>query len=259
MKHFCLGPARVRFVAALITTCLLALPLSAQNLAGDLTVNGILGMVVRGYVSADLPEGARAPVFANNRGDQLVANALPANTELVRMGNSYQAITSTAATAGTAFPTTTALWTLWNGEQQGTGRAYVIDAVFWTKIIVDTTQVEAGPTMFCMNNKSLPITAITGTLTPISLSGRRNYAGRGLVGVGQAVTNDTWFPCGTTSAGIVPAIAGSGWQSAEYPINGTYIVPPGGAFSLALAEITATASKFQLGARWHEVQLKLGF
>lgn len=259
MKFFTLKSPRRRFVLALFcSTAIASVALVGQTLGGfDPSALTLQGQIVRGAAAGNYPEMSRVPINANNRGDQIVVQGLPALTEVVRMGNSYQAITGTAAAALTAIPTTVALVTVWNGEP-AMGRSYVIDSVFWTKIIVDTTQVEAGPTMFCMNNTANPIAAITGSLTPVSLSGRRNYAGLGLVGVGQTVTNNTWFPCGTTSAGIVPAIAGSGWQAADYDLRGMYIVPPAGAFSIGLAEITATASKFQLGMRWHEVQLLRG-
>lgn len=207
---------------------------------------------VRGFFAGNYPENREDEQFhLNSRGDQLVAQALPERTEIVRLGESWQVSSSAAIAPLTAFPTTTGGLQLWNGEPDN-GKTYVIDSVSITEIVIDAVQSNSTAA-FVMNNK-IPVTAPTDAALVIrSLSGR-TYGGRARTTVNAAVTNDGWFPCGT-SAPIATAAAGSAWKQADIPINGLYIVPPGGQFCIHAAKAAATAGQIIFTIRWHEVQL----
>lgn len=210
---------------------------------------------VRGAFAANISELSPAAFFSNNRGDSLVAQALPELTEIVRMGGSYQVQTSAATAALTATPTTVAALSLYNGEA-ATGRTYVIDSVAAFEIVVDATQSNSTA-LFVLNN-IVPVTAPADAALSIrSLAGRK-YAGRARTVVGGTVTNEGWFPAGS-SAPSAPAAGGSAWKILDVPIKGLYIVPPGGLFSVQATKAVATAAQMQVVIRWHEVQLTLGF
>lgn len=207
---------------------------------------------VRGLFAGNYPENREDEQFhLNTRGDQLIAQALPELTEIVRLGDSWQVMTSTAIAALTAVPTTTGALNLWNGEPAG-GKTYVVDSIGSVEVVVDATQANMTA-MFVMNNKT-PVTAPTdAALTIRSLSGR-TYGGRARTTVNAAVTNDGWFPAGT-SAPPAPAAAGSAWKQIDWPLKGLYLVPPGGQFCVHAAKVAATASQMQFVIRFHEVQM----
>jgi hypothetical protein len=208
---------------------------------------------VRGLFAGNYPENREDEQFhVNSRGDQIVAQGLPEQTEIVRLGESWQVSNASAFAPGTALPTTTAALTLWNGESAG-GKSYVIDSVALTEIVVDATQSNMS-TVVCMLGKP-PVTAPTDAALVIrSLSGR-TYGGRArTVVLSSTVVNDGWFPLGT-SAPAAAAAAGSAWKQMDWPLRGMYIVPPGASFNLHALKVAATAGQCILTVRWHEVQL----
>jgi hypothetical protein len=207
---------------------------------------------VRGLFAGAYPENREdEQAHLNSRGDLLVAQALPPLAEIVRMGESWQVVTSTAQAALTALPTTTAGLTLWNGEPAD-GKSYVIDSVAAAEIVVDATQANMTA-LFVMNNKT-PVTAPTDAALAIrSLSGRA-YGGRARTVAAGTVVNDGWFPAGS-SAPIAAAAAGSAWKQVDVDLKGIYIVPPGGSFNVVASKVAATASQMHYIIRWHEVKM----
>lgn len=210
---------------------------------------------VRGLFAGNYPENREDEQFhLNSRGDQLVAQALPERTEIVRLGDSWQTMLAAGVAPLTAIPTTTAALVLWNGEAAN-GKSYVIDTVFCTEGVVDVTQSNMT-SLFVMLGRP-PVTTPTDVALAIrSLSGKNAYSGRARTVVGGTVVNDSWFPAGT-SAPAAAAAAGSAWKTLDWPINGLYIIPPGGSFNLHAVKAAATAAQCFIGVRWHEVQLIL--
>ncbi len=213
---------------------------------------------VRGLFAGNYPDNREDEQFhLNNRGDWLVAQALPERTEIVRMGDTWQVATASNAPTATltAWPTTVAGLGIWNGEPQG-GKCYIIDSIAATEIIVDQTQSNCTA-LFVLNNKT-PVATPTqiGAQTIRSMSGR-TYGGRCVIALtANNVTDDGWFPAGNSVA-PAPAVAGSGWKQTDIPINGLYIVPPGGMFSVQGVKIANLAAQMIYTIRWHEVQLIL--
>lgn len=242
---------RIAIVAALVASVTIAT--FAQQLTPAPASTFI--QFVRGAFAANVTELMPLAFFSNNRGDSLVAQALPELTEIVRMGGSYQVQTSAAVAALTATPTTVAALSLYNGES-ATGRTYVIDSISEFEIVVDATQSNSTA-LFVLNNV-VPVTAPADAALSIrSLAGRK-YSGRARTVVGGTITNDGWFPAGA-SAASAPAAGGSAWKVIDVPLRGLYIVPPGGLFSVQASKVAATAAQAQFVIRWHEVQLTLGF
>ena len=160
-------------------------------------------------------------------------------------------MTSSAQAPLTALPTTTGALNLWNGEGAN-GKSYIIDRVQVSEIVVDATQSNMTAVFACLVRPPVA-TPTDAALTIRSLSGR-TYGGRARTTAAASVTNDGWFPIGT-SAPVAAAAAGSAWKVTDIPINGLYIVPPGGQFCVAAAKVAATAGQCHFSIVWHEAQL----
>lgn len=207
---------------------------------------------VRGLFAGNYPENREDEQFhVNSRGDQIVSQALPERTEIVRLGDSWQVMTSSAQAPLTALPTTTGALNLWNGEGAN-GKSYVIDRVQVSEIVVDATQSNSTAVFACLVRPPVA-TPTDAALTIRSLSGR-TYGGRARTTAAASVTNDGWFPIGT-SAPMAAAAAGSAWKVTDIPLNGLYIVPPGGQFCVAAVKVAATAGQCHFSIVWHEVQM----
>lgn len=214
---------------------------------------GIVGRV-RGLNVAGAPENREDEQFhIAPYGDDYLAQGLPELAEIVRLGESWQLLTA-AFTALTALPTTVAIARIWNGEP-GNGKVYVIDSVAVFRPIIDVTTQDQF-TIFAQNVK-MPVAAITDSgLAKTSLSGKQNYSGRARhdTNVAASAVSGQWSIVGS-SPQMPAAIAGGAWACADIPLRGQIIVPPGGAFCLHCAEVTATASALRAAIRWHEVQI----
>jgi hypothetical protein len=207
---------------------------------------------VRGLFAGNYPENREDEQFhLNSRGDQIVAQGLPSQVELVRLGDSWQVMTASAQAPVTSIPTTTAALVLWNGEPAG-GKTYVIDSVAIAEIVVDATQSNMTGA-WCMLGKS-PVTAPTDAALAIRSLNGRTYGGRARTVVAGTVVNDGWFPIGT-SAPVAAAAAGSAWKQTDIPLNGMFLIVPGGSFNLSALKVAATAGQVHLIIRWHEVQM----
>src|SRR5438309_1717012 len=92
---------------------------------------------VRGFFAGNYPENREdEQLHINPRGDFIVAQGLPELTELVRLGDSWQVITTTGVAAATALPTTTSGLSL-NNNEKATGKCYAIDSFGSVEEVVD--------------------------------------------------------------------------------------------------------------------------
>lgn len=197
-------------------------------------------------------DGSPQPFDITPGGEQIVAAGLPQNAALVSLGNSWIAMDPTPRAPVVAVPTTAALIGLWNGEPEGTGKSYIIDAVVLL-VAANTAAVQNHGILF--NNAFQRVdTAIANTLTPRGMRGLRVYNGNGRVAVGLTLdaTNGiaaNWFPCASSFANSnTPQIG----QTLFHPLNGSIIVPPKGQISLTCIAGATTASSVNLGLVWHE-------
>ena len=215
-----------------------------------------MGMV-RGESAGNSPEGREdARVMLNNRGDQLIAVALPELTELVRLGGSWQVASTTGQAALTALPTTTAGLTIVNAEPAD-GKCLAIDGFGSWEAVVDATQTDVTA-IFAMLKARNDTASSAGTAeTGIkSLSGRQPGQTLVTAGRGKTVVNNGWFPHSTEGAQMAAAAAGANWKVNECRCRGLYLVPPGGEFSVQAVKAAAAAAAQQFFfIRWHEVQL----
>lgn len=194
----------------------------------------------------------------NERGEQLVSQALPERAELVRLGNSWgaQIPTGSAFTFVAAWPTTRAELVLWNGNPAG-GPSFIIDRAWLANI---TSQAAAQPYSLLgqVAPASLQIAAPTDNTAVLrqSLSGiKKSYTGLGrlmLANTAFALAN-LWFPLGNA---VMSAMTTNLGASLEVQCEGRYIVPPGAAFCLAGLAGTAAGTAI-CGLEWHEYQITI--
>lgn len=211
---------------------------------------------VRGLFAGNYPENREEEQFhINSRGDQIVSQGLPELGEIIRLGQSWQASSTTGQAALTALPTTTAGLTLINNEP-ATGMCYLIDTIGSIEEVVDATQTDVTALMAMLNKRgSTAPSAGTAETGITSLSGKTSYSGSGTLKRGGTVVNDNWFGHGTFGQ-MAAAAAGANWKVNEAQLRGLYLVPPGGAFSIQAVKAAAAAAAQQFFyMRWHEVQL----
>lgn len=214
-----------------------------------MSLDALLRGRVRG-IQENLPQQGDSVPRLGGGGEWLVLQSLPPLAEIVRMGNSYAAIQAAAVAPVTVLPSTTAQVSLWNGEADN-GKSYVIDSVFGLVVVSAAAATNLG--FAAMLNTGKKVQPAGSTLVQRGLSGKA-YGGKGAVVLAATVTDDGWVPLGPS----VPGPASQIGMSFDYEVNGLYIVPPGGLFSMAALANTVTTITVRMGLRWHEVPLALG-
>jgi hypothetical protein len=185
-------------------------------------------------------------------GEFIASQCLPRLATIVAQGNSW-VVGSGAQTGLAVVPTTAGLLTLWNGES-GNGRSLVIDSMLVYRRILDVTEVSIG-TVWAQVIRPPMATPTDAALTIRSLSGGYGYGGRARTVATSTTLASRWDVIGQVDP--VPTVAGSVFQTNDFNLLGRYIIPPGGAFTMSVSEVTATASAWNTTIRWHEVQLPL--
>jgi len=218
----------------------------------DAQIKGRVRSTWPGLVPDDSPGDVRLTP------SRLVATAqgqLP-KSEITRMGNSWWTKNTSAAAALTAMPTTTSGLTLYNGSPSGSGVHYVIDSVYATEIVVDSTQQNQTQLWVACGRSFTAPTA--GAVATGSFTGIKTYGGSAIVAVAATtvVADSPWRPVGPASP-LAAAVAGGLFKGNEAKFDGEYIVPPGGAFHVAASKLAATASQLYYVIAWHEVQMYL--
>ncbi len=198
-----------------------------------------------------MDHGQEASLVSNGRGDLLVAQSLPARAEIARLGQTWTLMAPTPVAPVAALPTTAAQLSIYNGEAPGNGKSYVLDAV---GAIVTTSAAAALSLGIAGMLNEGSVTPPTGTaMTARSTSGRK-YGGRAVFVAGATVLDHGWFPLGPS---LVDPNTANVMLAVEYDVQGLYIVPPGGMFSIAwIANVVATIVG-RPWVRWHEVRLPI--
>lgn len=219
-----------------------------------------MNALVRGTVRQGYAAGSDMQPVLTEGLELLVAEAMPSAAQIVALGNSWQSI-SGALAAVAAVPTTTAGYTLYNGETGATAKSYVIESFGCYQGVIDATQIDSTLLMAMLGKKSDTVPSGGSAVTTISsLSGKGTYAGAGVLRSGGTVVNNNWFPHGVLYDGQSPTLAGMVFKAHEAAVRpGLYVVSPGAAFSFAAIKSAAqAAAQMFYFVRWHEVYLNLG-
>lgn len=213
---------------------------------------------VRGLALNVLPEGEGGEAFVNPRGELLVANALPKNVEIVRMGESGVFLSGTVNAALTAVPTTVAGLCLLNRD---TRKTCIIESFGVVEVVVDATQ-QNQLALFAGVGETKYGSAFSSFTT--LLADRKSTPSGSVYGgkceVGHNVThgvNVVWMPHGPCAPGAA-AVAGGLWRVTEAVVEGGYLVPPNDyMFMVHAVKAVATASQLRFFIRWHEAELRI--
>lgn len=225
-------------------------------MATEVNVFGQIRGAVRQFFTS--PQQPVMPALGDG-GEQIVCEGLPPLTDIVRQGNSWQMLYTTAGVAAaTALPTTTSLLTLTNLDA---AKSYVIESFGTYEGVVDATQTDVTMILAMLNRKSsaVPSGGTVAAATMIqSLSGKSAYGGNGVIRSAATIVNDGWFPHQTLGA-MAAAAAGANFKVNEVQARGLYVVPPGCSFNIQAVKAAAAAALQQFAfVRWHEVNLNLG-
>jgi len=208
---------------------------------------------IRRNFAQDYGEG-EGRIQANNRGDLLVAQALPPKSDLARLGNTWVTAidTADAFTYVAGWPTTRAELVLFNNEPAG-GKSYLLDAAFLYGV---TSQAAAQPATLAGQLVAPGVAAPTDntSLLITSRSGKPNYGGKARKAIANtafAVAN-RWEVLGSVQSPMTTNLGAALYVE----LLGGFIVPPQGAFCLAGIAGTAAGTAI-CGAVWHEVQTSL--
>jgi len=171
--------------------------------------------------------------------------------EMTRLGEGYQAMTTSAVAALIARPSVTALFTLWNGETGG-GKSYVIDRIFAQQLVSAAAASRWG-IWACVH--PVGMAAVDADITVIkNTRGKASYGGNARLDIGATVVNNGWFPYGNQHDVETTGVLGGGQVSV--PIEGRIIIPPTAGLSLHVVA-SSVNEDFNVGFAWNEVQLDL--
>lgn len=194
----------------------------------------------------------RVGLQADPDGRLIVTEDLPSLVQLVNQGNVWSAGALTGVAAVIAPPTTTAQISLYNDEEEGTGKSYLV-----LRAYAIVTATPAGLSQFGISHcihRLKPTTKPTADIAAASITNMKarvsSYGGRAIVDLALTVADDLWKPLGYS---ILNAVTGVGWQ-VDVWLDSLVIIPPGGLYSLAAVASTTTVST-RLGFTWAEVQL----
>lgn len=174
-------------------------------------------------------ETLRTPALGG-QGQALVSKFLPDYAQLVAEGRVWRAHEVTPTASVVALPTTASLFTLGNNEPDD-GLWYVVLAAY-----AHNAANAAAIDHFSLNVCVSQLPAVTGGLavtmaqdqaktTIKSMCGVRGggYNGRAILDTGVAITDDLWFPVGSSGSTGVASAAGPAifaW------LNGLIVLPP---------------------------------
>ena len=219
--------------------------------------SGGLAMAVRsqGVERGGKDAGEDKAIAVDNLGSQYaVASAAP-YAELTRLGGGWSAIATSAVVGLVVRPSTTAQFTLFNGNSAG-GESYVIDRLF-THNLVSTSALSLYSIWACVHPAGMtdPGEDITASASNVTGNSGKTYNGNAVVGVAETVIDNGWYPW-ATSVEVTQATTLPGSHLVA-EVAGRLIVPPQGGISLTVvASLTSTVT-FTSGLSWYEIQLDL--
>ncbi len=169
-------------------------------------------------------------------------------------GKVWRADETTLRASVTAVPTTTAGISIWNGEPNIGGKAYVFLVVYGIQggtpaalnswgIVHQVSDLAAGTTQ--------PTADLASSTIVVGMGGNKGiYKGAAVFDVDLSVVDDRWAPIGYSTNTSIISLTGT---QIYVPLMVPVIVPPGAVYSL---EATAAAIDVltRLGWIWAEVE-----
>lgn len=204
-------------------------------------------------------EGAERELLLNQQGELLTASGATPYEEIVRVGRSFKAGSTSAVAAVVAIPTTAVGFAIYNNEPDD-GRSYIIDRV-WAQNVVSTAVASQAQIIVLVGQEreAAPADAMpTNALVQLSGMGRKDTRVRAIL-AGTALPATTglagyWIPVGAN--GVKPGVAATPGYGMSAEINGRIIVPPGRYFAIhVLANVVGET--FIHGIEFHERRIEM--
>lgn len=199
-------------------------------------------------------EGVEDVPAQNMRGEWIVSPGQLSRTELVRLGQSWNAhiATASAFTFVAALPTTRAELVLFNGEPAG-GKSYILDSAW----VLGITSMAAAGSIALIGQHVPAATAPTDAGANVLTTSRigKTYGGNAKRALAQTtMTTDKWELLNTSNNGgaATAQIGLAAWAD----LYGGWILRPGDMFGLNAVAGTAAGTAIA-GITWHEMLLPM--
>lgn len=191
-------------------------------------------------------------LVVDRSGGLLVSHSLPRYSDLVRRGNVWSAMNTTALASLVVRPSTVANLTLFNNEPEG-GKSYIVLRAFAFQL-VSTAAQGFHALWLCPHPKGLasPTNDITARGSMVC---KANYGGRAIVDTAMTVTDNGWFPWSdmilqVESVGVLPG------GTLQANVDGAIVVPPQCGVSTQVVG-SVVGNTFTSGFTWAEEQLDI--
>lgn len=190
--------------------------------------------------------GAPTQISLDYLKGQITSQGLPPGVEMNRLGQSWTIQTATLFAPLVAVPTTAAALEIFNN---GT-RTLIVSDLFADQVLSTAAAQTYAIYAMTTTTKAVP------TLTALSMTSNNGKAvvtptaaSEIVTGVGTTVVANGWMPWGVPQSwGTATATPGNAWS---VPIDGKITVRPGQSLCLHVVGALATASTFQVGARFN--------
>jgi hypothetical protein len=202
------------------------------------------------------PANPTTSVAQNSRGDLCVTQGLLPKTDVVRLGNSWQASTPTGSKFDTVatWPVNLAQLVISNANVQG-GKSFVIDQI-WAATLVTETAASQITIVGQMSGAGLVALAARDANVLITSMSGRSGSYNGAAQIAQAnsafAVASKWQVLGASALGGGSVSIG---QAALADVLGGVLIQPGATFCMNMVVGTAVLAAGIMGFSWHEVQL----
>lgn len=183
----------------------------------------------------------------NELGEQIVAFGLPPYTEMVRKGQAWATMSTSAVAALVVRPSTTAAFEIFNGYPAGS-KSLIIDRLFYFNLV--TTAANEGWSGWAAVTAAKAAVS-SGSFVVRGASGK-SYGGPVIAAAGTTVLDSGWFPWTNQQVSGGAGVTPYGCAIAE--VAGRLIIPP--QCSLCLHVVASLVGQtFTQGASWYEEQI----
>ncbi len=190
----------------------------------------------------------------NFQGQGIYAQGNPPYTETTRQGKTYNVSTATAFAPVAAVPTTLAKLEIFNNTTGQAAMSMIVEDIFAFQLLSTAAVQTYGVWAMVTTQKAAPTNTALDIFSQSGLpKTTTTAASRVITAVDTTVVANGWRPYGPVQAwGLAAATPGNALVGS---VDGRLIVPPLCSLCVVVIGSIGTASSFQCGASWAELQL----